>query len=114
PKNTRNEKDRVATELASAFALVLLLAEQCNVDLPLSVQLKIQLNAKKYPAVLVRGSALKYDAYQESTGFGRGCEQVLEGRNGDHDHLAACAGRPWSDCALQNLRVQLRSFAEDR
>lgn len=50
----RSEKDRVVLELGSAAACLLLLAEQCNVDLGLSVHLKIKLNAKKYPAVLVR------------------------------------------------------------
>lgn len=55
--SSRPEKARVALELASAFALLLLLADQCNVDLPLAAQLKIQLNAKKYPAVLVRYGA---------------------------------------------------------
>lgn len=46
----------MALELGSAFVLLLLLADQCNVDLPLAIQRKIQLNAKKYPAVLVRYS----------------------------------------------------------
>ena len=51
---SRQEKERVALELGSAFALLLVLADQCNVDLPLAVELKIELNAKKYPALLVR------------------------------------------------------------
>lgn len=51
---TRREKDRVALELGSTLVLLLLLAEQCNIDLPLAIQLKIQLNAKKYPAAIVR------------------------------------------------------------
>lgn len=50
----RQEKERVALELGAAFALLLVLANQCNVDLPLAVALKIELNAKKYPALLVR------------------------------------------------------------
>lgn len=50
----RPEKDVVVLELGSAAACLLLLAEQCNVDLGLSVDLKIKLNTKKYPAVLVR------------------------------------------------------------
>ena len=44
----------MALELGAAFALLLVLANQCNVDLPLAVELKIELNAKKYPAPLVR------------------------------------------------------------
>lgn len=51
---SRQEKERVALELGAAFALLLVLADQCNVDLPLAVELKIELNAKKYPALLVR------------------------------------------------------------
>lgn len=55
--SSRPEKARVTLELASAFTLLLVLADQCNVDLPLAAQLKIKLNAKKYPAVLVRCGA---------------------------------------------------------
>eukprot|EP00904_Undaria_pinnatifida_P001845 jgi/Undpi1/11661/HiC_scaffold_36.g13956.m1 len=110
----RHEKEGVARELGSAFALLLVLANQCNVDLPLAVQLKIELNAKKYPALLVRGSALKYDAYQEHTGFGKGSKQVTtEGKAGD-DHLSGLEGRAWSSRTLEALRDQLDQFAKDR
>lgn len=51
---TRPERDGVARELSSTLALLLLLADRCNIDLPLSIQLKIQLNAEKYPAAIVR------------------------------------------------------------
>lgn len=50
----RSDKDRVTLELGSAVMLIVLLAEQCNIDLPLAVLRKIELNAKKYPAALVR------------------------------------------------------------
>lgn len=56
--------------------MVLLLAERCNIDLPLSIQLKIRLNAEKYPVGIVKGSALKYDAYHAKTGYGKGSKQV--------------------------------------
>lgn len=72
----RSEKDRVACALAQCFKIVLLLAERCNIDLPLSIQLKIRLNAKKYPVGIVKGSALKYDAYHATTGYGKGSKQV--------------------------------------
>lgn len=61
----------MALELGSAFALLLVLATQCNVDLPLAVQLKIELNAKKYPAVLVRSvgsTAIRTKAVVYSSG----------------------------------------------
>lgn len=50
----RSDKDMIALELGSAVVLIMLLAEQCNIDLPLAVLRKIELNAKKYPAALVR------------------------------------------------------------
>lgn len=72
----RSEKDKVANSLVQCFTVVLLLAERCNIDLPLSVQLKMKLNAKKYPVLIAKGSALKYDAYHATTGYGKGSNQV--------------------------------------
>ena len=72
----RSEKDKVASDLSNCFTMVLLLAERCNIDLPLSIQLKIKLNARKYPVGIVKGSALKYDAYHATTGYGKGSKQV--------------------------------------
>ncbi|CAM9505298.1 unnamed protein product, partial [Sphacelaria rigidula] len=43
----------VLNELGSAVALLLVIADFCHIDLPAAVQLKIQLNAQKYPAALV-------------------------------------------------------------
>ena len=57
----RPEKDTVALELGSAVALVLELADQCNIDLPLALLRKIQLNDRKYPASLVRCSVKRID-----------------------------------------------------
>ncbi|CAM9700960.1 unnamed protein product [Pylaiella littoralis] len=111
---TRPERDGVARELSSTLALLLLLADRCNIDLPLSIQLKIQLNAEKYPAAIVRGSALKYDAYQATTGFGKGSKQVTTGGAGGDKHLSGHTGRAWSTHTLQGLRVQLQQFAKDR
>ena len=39
------------------------LADKCDVDLPAVVQRKLQRNAEKYPADLVRGSSKKYTEY---------------------------------------------------
>eukprot|EP00903_Cladosiphon_okamuranus_P016873 g15557.t1 len=94
--------------------MVLLLGERCNIDLPLSIQLKIKLNAKKYPVGIVKGSALKYDAYHATTGYGKGSRQVTtEGETGDQ-HLSRSIGQPWNDYDVEDLRVELKRFAEQR
>ncbi len=69
-------RHHVAEDLGAALNALLLLAEQCSIDLAASVQLKLQLNARKYPASLVKGKAEKYDAYCATTGFGKGSKQV--------------------------------------
>jgi len=66
----------VAEDLGAALNTLVLLAEQVNIDLPRSVQLKLQLNSRKYPASLVQGKADKYDSYRATTGFGKGSKQV--------------------------------------
>ncbi|CAB1112147.1 unnamed protein product [Ectocarpus sp. CCAP 1310/34] len=114
PHFTRTEKDVVVLEMGSAAACLLLLAERCNVDLGLSVDLKVKLNAKKYPAVLVRGSALKYDAYKTTTGFAKGSRQDMTEGDGGDDHLSGCNGRAWRPFSLQDLRVQLQNFCTER
>lgn len=48
------EKDRVAQELGSTVALLLVLADHCNIDLATAIQLKLELNAQKYPVDIVR------------------------------------------------------------
>lgn len=50
----RAERDVLVNELGSAVALLLVIADHCNIDLPAAVQLKIKLNEKKYPAALVQ------------------------------------------------------------
>ncbi|CAN0070866.1 unnamed protein product [Ascophyllum nodosum] len=114
PAFTRPEKDTVALELGSAVALVLELADQCNIDLPLALLRKIQLNDRKYPASLVRGSASKYDAYHHHTGYTKDSKQVTtEGFDGQA-HLEGHADKEWTILTFQDLRVRLSHFAQDR
>ena len=58
------KRKEVGYELADVFIFTLRLAERLGVDLPHLVEEKIQINAKKYPAEKVRGSAKKYTEYE--------------------------------------------------
>jgi len=62
PPDTRRE---VGHEMADVFIYLLRLAERLDIDLLGAVEEKIRLNAEKYPADRVRGSAKKYTAYRE-------------------------------------------------
>ncbi len=53
----------VEQELADVFLYLLRLADKLNVDLLDAAARKIELNARKYPAEKVRGSAKKYNEY---------------------------------------------------
>ena len=55
--------EAVGEELADIFVYLIRLADQLGVDLPAAVERKIELNEKKYPADVVRGSAKKYTEY---------------------------------------------------
>ena len=55
--------EAVGEELADIFVYLVRLADQLGVDLPAAVERKIELNEKKYPADVVRGSAKKYTEY---------------------------------------------------
>ena len=55
--------EEVGEELADIFVYLVRLADQLGIDLPAAVDRKIELNEKKYPADLVRGSAKKYSEY---------------------------------------------------
>jgi len=66
PQSTSLPADKlqqVAYELADIFIYTLRLADRLHVDLPATVQRKIELNEKKYPADKVKGSAKKYTEY---------------------------------------------------
>ncbi len=55
----------VEQELADVFLYLLRLADRLKVDLLAAAAHKIDLNARKYPADKVRGSAKKYNEYDE-------------------------------------------------
>ncbi len=55
------QRERVALELADVFIYLVRLADRLDVDLLDAAQRKIVLNAQKYPADKVRGSARKYN-----------------------------------------------------
>ena len=52
-------RDAVALELADVLLYLVRLADQLGIDLPAAAERKIGLNAAKYPADAVRGSARK-------------------------------------------------------
>jgi NTP pyrophosphatase (non-canonical NTP hydrolase) len=56
---------RVEEEIADVQLYLIRLADKLGVDLIAAAQRKIELNAKKYPADRVRGSARKYDEYHD-------------------------------------------------
>lgn len=58
------KKQQVSEELVDVFLYTLRLCQQLDVDLPKEIDKKMQKNAQKYPADLVRGSAKKYDEYK--------------------------------------------------
>lgn len=61
---SEDKRQEVGYELADVFIFTMRLAERLGVDLPRLVEKKIEINAKKYPAEKVRGSAKKYTEYE--------------------------------------------------
>lgn len=59
------KKQQVSEELVDVFLYTLRLCQQLDVDLPREIEKKMQKNAQKYPADLVRGSAKKYYEYKK-------------------------------------------------
>ena len=57
-------QEQVGQELADTFVYLLRIAEVCGIDLIEAANKKIDLNAKKYPADLCKGSNAKYTDYQ--------------------------------------------------
>jgi dCTP diphosphatase len=55
----------VEQELADIQIYLIRLADKLNVDLMKAVASKIELNEKKYPAGMARGSSNKYSEYRE-------------------------------------------------
>lgn len=65
-KSRDNEKkQQVSEELVDVFLYTLRICQQLDVDLPREIDKKMQKNAQKYPADLVRGSAKKYYDYKK-------------------------------------------------
>ena len=58
-----NKRIEVEHELADIFVYLLRLADKLDVDLLNAAEKKLKLNAEKYPADKVRGSAKKYTEY---------------------------------------------------
>ena len=61
------KKTELSEELADITCYLLLLANELNVDLSEAVVSKLQKNAVKYPADIVRGSSKKYNEYPISS-----------------------------------------------
>ena len=57
------QREQVALELADVFIYLVRLADRLDVDLLDTAQRKMVLNAQRYPADKVRGSARKADDY---------------------------------------------------
>jgi len=57
------EKTHLAEELSDVLIYLVRLADKCKIDLPKAVLSKIEMNKRKYPANIVRGSSRKYTEY---------------------------------------------------
>jgi dCTP diphosphatase len=57
------ERERVGEELSDILVYLLRMSHVCEIDLIRAMDKKLEQNAKKYPAELVRGSSKKYDQY---------------------------------------------------
>ncbi|KAG1667851.1 hypothetical protein FOA52_011039 [Chlamydomonas sp. UWO 241] len=66
PEFTEKEKVHVAEELSDCLMYLLRLSDKCGVDLARSVTDKMDKNATKYPADVVRGSSKKYTEYKQA------------------------------------------------
>ena len=58
-----NKRSEVELELADIFTYLVRLADKLDIDLLAAAEKKLEMNAKKYPADVVRGSAKKYTEY---------------------------------------------------
>ena len=58
------ERQHLGEELSDVLIYLVRLADKCNVDLPVAVTRKIELNEQKYPANVVNGSSKKYSEYK--------------------------------------------------
>ena len=58
-----NKRSEVELELADIFTYLVRLADKLDIDLLEAAEKKLKMNAEKYPADVVRGSAKKYTEY---------------------------------------------------
>ena len=56
-------KQKISDELSDIFVYLMRLTDVLQIDLEKSIAQKMQRNAEKYPAEIVRGSSKKYDEY---------------------------------------------------
>mmetsp|Transcript_3527 Transcript_3527/g.9407 ORF Transcript_3527/g.9407 Transcript_3527/m.9407 type:complete len:200 (+) Transcript_3527:26-625(+) len=63
PGWAEEKKLHLSEELADVLLYLVRLSDKCGIDLPAAATRKIQRNAAKYPAALVRGSSKKYNEY---------------------------------------------------
>ena len=63
PKNLSMALAVEAAELADILVYLVRIADRLDVDLLQAAAIKLEENARKYPAERVRGKALKYDEY---------------------------------------------------
>lgn len=60
---TAEQKSHVGDEIADVQVYLVRLADKLGIDIQSAVETKMQINAEKYPAERVRGSARKYNQY---------------------------------------------------
>lgn len=56
-------KERVGEEMSDVLLYLFRMADHLNINLPAAIENKMEKNAKKYPADLVRGKSKKYSEY---------------------------------------------------
>ena len=62
-KDNPEIKEKISHELADIMVYLMRLADKTNINLQQAINEKMVLNAKKYPANLVKGSNKKYNEY---------------------------------------------------
>jgi hypothetical protein len=60
---TAREREHVGEEMSDILLYLIRLSDRCGIDLSAAVLDKMEKNAKKYPAHIVKGSCKKYDEY---------------------------------------------------
>ena len=58
-----DKRDEVELEMADIFTYLVRMADKLDIDLLAAAEKKLKMNAEKYPADRVRGSAKKYTEY---------------------------------------------------